>query len=380
MKTKPTYQELEERIKELKEREEFFLSMIENSPAAISIINPDTTMSMVNKEYCKLSGYSKDEVIGMSWTGQVTPTDLEKFKEFYLRTKNDHPYDTPYKHEFAFYKKDGELRHAILLVINLSDNKKMATFVDVTENKKVELALKESETRLRESNHTKNKLFNIIAHDLRSPFNAILGFSSLILENHTQYDEKEREKYIKVINNSAKQAFCLLDNLLNWARTQTGKFVFNPKKQSLDKILKEVKKLNKNNARMKNIKLSYSLLEDINIYVDYDMMEIILRNLISNAIKFTHKNGEVTIKTEQDKDNVIVSISDTGIGMSQEKVQKIFDIGEKISTAGTENEKGTGLGLILCKEFVEKHGGEIWVESEIEKGSKFIFSIPNNYN
>lgn len=380
MKTKPTYQELEKRITELKERGEFFLSMIENSPAAISIIKPDTTMSMVNNEYCKLSGYSKDEVIGMSWTRQVTPTDLERFKEFYRRTKNNNPYDIPHKHEFAFYKKNGELRHAIMLVVNLSHNKKMATFTDVTENKHVELALKESEAKLRESNHTKNMLFNIIAHDLRSPFNAILGFSNLLLENHTQYGEKEREEYIKVINNSTKQAYNLLDNLLNWARTQTGKFVFNPKKQSLDKILTEVTKLNQNNAEMKNIKLSYSLSEDINIYADYDMMEIILRNLISNAIKFTHKNGEVTINTEQDKDNVIISISDTGVGMKQEKLQKIFDIGKKISTSGTENEKGTGLGLILCKEFVEKHGGKIWVESEIEKGSKFIFSIPNNYN
>ena len=380
MKTKPTYQELEKRNKELKERENFFISMFENSPAAVSIIEPDTTMSMVNNEYCKLSGYSKDEAIGMSWTRQITPTDLEIFKEFYLRTKDKHPYDVPYKHEFAFYKKDGELRNAILLVVNLSNNKKMATFTDITEDKQIEQALIESEAKLRESNNTKNKIFNIIAHDLRSPFNAILGFSNLLQENYTQYDEKKRERYIEIVNNSAKQVYNLLDNLLNWSRTQIGKFVFNPKKQSLDKILTEVTKLNKNNAEMKDIKLSYSLSKDINIYADYDMMEIILRNLISNAIKFTHKNGEVTIKANQDKDNVIISVSDTGVGIKQEKLQKLFDISEKTSTAGTENEKGTGLGLLLCKEFVEKHDGKIWVESKIEKGSKFIFSIPNKCN
>jgi len=380
MKTKPTYQELEKRNKELKERENFFISMFENSPAAVSIIEPDTTMSMVNNEYCKLSGYSKDEAIGMSWTRQITPTDLEIFKEFYLRTKDKHPYDVPYKHEFAFYKKDGELRNAILLVVNLSNNKKMATFTDITEDKQIEQALIESEAKLRESNNTKNKIFNIIAHDLRSPFNAILGFSNLLQENYTQYDEKKRERYIEIVNNSAKQVYNLLDNLLNWSRTQIGKFVFNPKKQSLDKILTEVTKLNKNNAEMKDIKLSYSLSKDINIYADYDMMEIILRNLISNAIKFTHKNGEVTIKANQDKDNVIISVSDTGVGIEQEKLQKLFDISEKTSTAGTENEKGTGLGLLLCKEFVEKHDGKIWVESKIEKGSKFIFSIPNKCN
>ena len=253
----------------------------------------------------------------------------------------------------------------------LSKNKEIQTHTE---------ELKTTNKKLKELNATKDKFFSIIAHDLKSPFNSILGFSNLLLENHLQYNEIEREKYIKIIDNSAKEAYKLLDNLLNWARVQTKGFIFNPKEQSLDKIFIEVIKLNKNNAEMKNIKLSYSLSKDINIYADYAMIEIILRNLISNAIKFTHKNGEVKINAEQDNDNVIISVSDTGVGMTQEKVQKIFDITEKTTTAGTENEKGTGLGLILCKEFVEKHGGKIWVESEIEKGSKFIFSIPNNFN
>jgi len=238
--------------------------------------------------------------------------------------------------------------------------------------------LKTTNKKLEELNVTKDKFFSIIAHDLRSPFNSILGFSSLLLENHRQYNETERDVYIKTLDNSAKQTYKLLDNLLNWARIQTEGFVFNPKEQSLEKTLIEVIKLNSYNAEIKSIKLSYNLSKDIKIYADYDMIEIILRNLISNAIKFTHKNGEVKIDAEQDKDNVIITVSDTGVGMAQEKLGEIFDISKKTSTAGTENEIGTGLGLILCKEFVEKHSGEIWVESEIEKGSKFIFSIANN--
>ena len=253
----------------------------------------------------------------------------------------------------------------------LSKNKEIRTHTE---------ELKTTNKKLEELNATKDKFFSIVAHDLKSPFNSILGFSNLLLENHLQYNEIEREKYIKIIDNSAKEAYKLLDNLLNWARVQTKGFIFNPKEQSLEKILIEVTKLNKNNAEMKNIKLSYSLSKDIIIYVDYAMIEIILRNLISNAIKFTHKNGEVKINAGQDNDNVIIFVSDTGVGMTQEKVQKIFDISEKTSTVGTENEKGTGLGLILCKEFVEKHNGKIWIESEIKKGSKFIFSIPNNFN
>ena len=236
--------------------------------------------------------------------------------------------------------------------------------------------LKKTEMNLRESNVTKNKLFSIISHDLRSPFNSILGFANLLLKNHKQYDEVKIEEYLKVVDNSAKQTYKLLDNLLNWARTQTDGFVFNPKKQSLEKILIELIKLEKNNAEIKNIELSYNLSEDINIYADYNMMEIILRNLISNALKFTHINGEVTIDAKQDTDNVIISVSDTGVGIKQEVLQEIFEISQKKSTVGTEDEKGTGLGLVLCKEFVEKHDGKIWVESEIGKGSKFIFSIP----
>jgi len=250
-------------------------------------------------------------------------------------------------------------------------------------NKEIQAHTEELKTinnKLETINVTKNKLFSIIAHDLKSPFNLIFGFSDLLLENHRQYDETKREQYIKIIENTAEQACKLLDNLLNWAIIQTEGFIFNPKEYSLDKILKEVTKLNKNNTEMKNIKLSYSLSKDINIYADYNMIEIILRNLISNAIKFTDKNGEVTINAEQDNDNVIISVSDTGIGIENDRLEKIFDISEKTSTVGTENEKGTGLGLILCKEFVEKHNGKIWIESEIKKGSKFIFSIPNKSN
>ena len=237
--------------------------------------------------------------------------------------------------------------------------------------------LKKNEMDLRQSNVTKDKFFSIISHDLRSPFSSILGFADLLLENHKEYDEIEREKYLKVIDDSAKQTYKLLDNLLSWARTQTDGFVFNPKKQSLENILIELIKLNKNNAEIKNIKLSYNLSKDINIYADYDMIEIILRNLISNAIKFTHLNGEVKINAEQNKNNTIISVSDTGVGIEQEILKETFEISQKSTTLGTENEKGTGLGLMLCKEFVEKHDGEIWVQSEIGSGSKFIFSIPN---
>lgn len=368
---------------DLKEREESFISMYENSPVAISIIEQDTTMSMVNNEYCKLSGYSKEEAIGMSWTRQVTSADLDIFKEFYLRTKNDNPYDIPYKHEFAFYKKNGELRYAILLVVNLSNNKKMASFVDVTEQKKVEQALQESERKLRESNQTKDKFFCIIAHDLRSPFNSILGLSDILYNDFDKYNSEDKKKFIGLMYKSINRVYKLLDNLLIWSLSQRGKIVFNPEEINLYLLSLETIEFLNQAAEDKSIKILYQTHEDICINADKQMLSIIIRNLISNAIKFTPKEGEINIiaRLISDKNNnetVEITISDNGIGIPCKVLTKLFDIGCDISTKGTDNETGTGLGLVLCKEFVEKHGGKIWVKSEVGKGSDFKFTLPLN--
>jgi PAS domain S-box-containing protein len=247
---------------------------------------------------------------------------------------------------------------------------------DITERKLAEKTVKESEQKLKIANATKDKFFSIIAHDLRSPFNTILDFSGLLLDNHAKLDAQEREKLINPILNSGKETLKLLDNLLNWAKTQTGQIVFNPDFYSLEKIFINNITQNKNSANDKNIQLSYLLSGKITVYADSYMLHTILRNLISNAIKFTHKNGEIKLRAEQDENNVIISVSDSGIGISKEKHLKIFDISEKISTKGTENEKGSGLGLVLCKEFIEKHDGKIWVESKEKIGSTFLFSLP----
>ena len=281
--------------------------------------------------------------------------------EFLYKTKNNTTF--PVELTYVPLIKSGKV-YAIQMVLR-----------DITDRKKVEETLKENEAKLRESNKTKDKFFSIIAHDLRGPFNSILGFSDLLLENHKKYNDSEREKYIKVIDNSAKQAYELLNNLLIWASTQTNGIVFKPQKHNLKEVITKLISQNKYDAAKKNIKLSSKLLKEINIYADLNMLKIILRNLISNAIKFTNSNGEIKINAEQDKDKVIISVSDTGVGIKKDKLQKIFDINEKTSTVGTAKEKGSGLGLLLCKEFVEKHGGEIWIESEIEKGSKFVFSM-----
>jgi signal transduction histidine kinase len=263
----------------------------------------------------------------------------------------------------AFYDEDG----------NISGYHGVSR--DITERKKAELLLKERESQLRDLNSTKDKLFSIIAHDLRSPFNAILGFSDILINNKKEIKAAESENYLKIINSSAKNTLTLLDNLLTWAKSQTGKIIYKPEKINLTEIVNEILKVSKSIAKIKNISLKYNQTADIEVYADVNMLNTILRNLISNAIKYSHSNGEINISAIQNKNKIEITVSDNGVGISEEIQNKLFEIDANITSSGTANEKGSGLGLILCKEFVEKHGGEIWLESELGKGSAFTFSL-----
>ncbi len=238
--------------------------------------------------------------------------------------------------------------------------------------KMVELKTKE----LNELNASKDKFFSIIAHDLKNPFNTIIGFSDMLIDEINSGNIVAMAKYAEMINTSAVQTMRLLENLLEWANSQRGKVVFNPVPIKLQALFKEEFRILNDMAIEKNIDLQWSISEALIIVADKNMIKTVLRNLISNAIKFTHKYGNVNVGTKIDNNNIIVSVADNGIGMTKETINKLFRIDADLSTRGTENEKGTGLGLFLCKEFVEKHGGKIWVESEEGKGSIFSFSIP----
>ena len=238
--------------------------------------------------------------------------------------------------------------------------------------------LKESEAKLLKSNKTKDKFFSIIAHDLKNPFNALIGFSDLLLKGHKKYDEGKRERMIKSINDTSKNAFKLLENLLTWSRSQSQNIKYLPKKLNLETLFFETVYQNQGMADKKNIQILYSISGNETIFADKSMINTIFRNLISNAIKFTHKHGTITISSAKHKSSnyLQISVKDTGVGVPPERLDNLFRLDKNTSTYGTENETGTGLGLILCKEFIEKHGGKIWVESELGKGSSFIFSIP----
>ena len=245
-------------------------------------------------------------------------------------------------------------------------------------NKKLKVAhdqLNSQNLELQELNATKDKFFSIISHDLKGPLNSLTSFSSLLI-NHTESLSKEEIKmFASDFDKSLKNLFALLENLLEWSRSQTGNIEFIPEPFDLAAMLEENKELLKAQAQNKNITLMNESLEKVLINAHKNSINTVVRNLISNAIKFTPEGGKITLKTSRQNGEAVTSITDTGVGMGQNVIDKLFRIDSKHSTKGTANEKGTGLGLILCKEFVEKNGGRIWVTSKEGEGSVFYFSL-----
>lgn len=241
------------------------------------------------------------------------------------------------------------------------------------------IEIKESRTKLEELNATKDKFFKIIAHDLRNPFAGIMGLSE-IMENELKDNGKLNEstflQYSQLIFNSAKSALSLIENLAQWAKSQPGEIVVSPRNLPFNNLLLNTLPIVTSNAFNKNIILEKNISDQDIVFADEALSNMIIRNLLTNAIKFTHPGGKIIVSTKMEGDFLEISISDTGIGISPKNLSKIFRIDSKFSSLGTNKEKGTGLGLILCQEFVEKQGGTIRVESELGKGSKFTFTLP----
>ena len=233
-----------------------------------------------------------------------------------------------------------------------------------------------NESKLKDLIATKDKFFSIIAHDLKSPFNGIIGFSSILKEEAYKLDTPTIIDYAGMINYSALQTHRLLENLLDWARMQQGKIAFNVVPNLLSPIVDEVIRLFSEMADRKKIALINQVPAQLNVMADTEMLKAVLRNLISNAIKFTDVGGYVHVEAIVHESDIQIVVTDNGSGIRPEDIDKLFNVGVTFSTHGTGNEKGTGLGLMLCKEFVEKHGGKITVESEPGVGSKFSFTLP----
>lgn len=243
-------------------------------------------------------------------------------------------------------------------------------------NISLELKVNERTKQLFEIVATKDKFFSIIAHDLKNPFNALMGFSSLLIDNFDDYNDEEKLDLIQTMSDASENAYKLLENLLEWSRSQTGSLKREPEEIRIDTITNDTIAVLENAALNKKISLHTSISDNLIAFADANMITTVIRNLISNSIKYTLSGGEIKIYSSIENKMIKMTIEDNGVGIRKQDLDKLFRIDVNFSTNGTSSETGTGLGLILCKEFVEQNEGKIWAESELGIGSKFSFTLP----
>ena len=305
-------------------------------------------------------------------SGKYKNKDLirQMFDEM-IKMSNPDAFNKLFENEIYVEGKGVRIIQAIVFPIELGENDRLFGSVlrDITEVKQIE-------NQLRELNSTKDKIFSIIAHDLRAPFSSIIGFTDLLLQNYEKYDSDRIKKILQYINLSAKPTLDVLTNLLNWVNVQTGQLGFQPEVCSLRNLVQEVVEMMTPTAQIKNLTLSNVLGDDYIVYADMNMIKSVLQNLIVNAIKFSHPGGKVDVNAHKENTFVEIEVTDEGVGIDENKLAALFRVDSHESTKGTMGEKGSGLGLILCKEFIDKHGGEIRVESRPGQGSRFLFTVP----
>jgi PAS domain S-box-containing protein len=285
--------------------------------------------------------------------------------------------------EVSFPTPKNGIMHFLLssTKFNLKGEEKLiSTLLDVTQNKKQMEILKESEKKLSKLIATKNKFFSIIAHDLMDPFNTLLGFSHILTEAIINDEKKESQEYANYITQAAQKIFNLLQNLLIWSRTQSGNINLNPALVNMDDLIHNSVKLLELRAKNKKIAIRIITEKNLKAFLDVNMISTVIRNLAMNAVKFTENGGSVTIKAKSINNGINISVADTGTGIEKKQLKYLFSLEKSNHFKGTNDETGTGLGLIICKEFVTLHNGKIRVKSEPGKGSKFQFWIPDRLN
>ncbi len=361
----------------LQNKNRFLEALVEDIPNPLYYKDTNGIYQGCNKHYQRFFNLEKEDIIGK------TVHDL-----------------LPDEEADMFHKLDTELQEnpgikSIETVLNLQSYQRIcivnkATYYnndstvggvigvlnDITDIRHAEQQLKESEQKLKEANASKDKFFSIIAHDLKNPLQEILLASHMIIKNNQRGEHENLDTNIKHIHSSVTHVTELLQNLLQWSRSQSGTINFSPDYIDMHYLVGKVSKLLSTKAMKKNITLANNIDEDLVCYCDSNMIETVIRNLVSNALKFTHDKGIIEINSFEDEQNTTIEIKDNGIGISEEDLSKLFRIDVHHTTIGVQKEEGTGLGLILCQEFVEKNNGKIWVESKLGSGSSFKFTLP----
>lgn len=355
-----------------------FSTIIMNSPSSILITDQHGNIEYVNPFFSESTGYSPTEIIGQNpRILQSGLTEPRIFTDLWQTISKG----SVWNGELINRKKNGDIYYETVRIAPVLNNmRKITNFIaikeDITQLKRNQETLEKTASELHELNAKKDKFFSIIAHDLRSPFTGLVGITDLLYKNFKELDTKKTEYYLKHANESATKVFKLLENLLEWARAQTGRIEYKPELFKLYDIIDDALGLVKIAADTKQIILINSVNANHMVYVDKNMLFTVLRNLVSNALKYTNVNGVIEISSTLKSDMVEVSVADNGVGIPEQHLNKLFKIEENFTTAGTNSEKGSGLGLILSYELVKKLGGNIYCNSTVGVGTTFSFTIP----
>jgi len=352
---------------------------------------PEGKLVDINPSGIELFGYdSKEDIMKINIADDLYFNPLERdkliekiekdgfVKDYEIRIKGKKGNEIiVLETSFMIKNNDGKVVGYRGIIRDVTETKKQEKLLRKYNEELAELneQLKLSEGELKKVNEEKDKFFSIIAHDLKSPFNALLNLSEFLVEDLSDLSMDEIRSFSKEINKSAQSVYDLLLNLLQWAQIKTGRINKTQEKIELSKLVRDTLLFLENIASKKSIKIINNA-DDLSLIVgDRTMISSVLQNLISNSIKFTKRNGNIFINSEEKDDKIIVHIKDTGIGISKENLNKLFKLDEHVTTIGTANESGTGIGLILCKELLEKNNGKIWVESIEGLGTTFSFSL-----
>jgi len=364
----------------LRESERKYRFIAEKASDIIYSISLDKKITFYNRAAERIFEVPVEELAKKEYSHLMLPKDKEFAKK--LHQERLAGKKSPiFRH--AFKTPKGKIVHLEFSVNPLFDDYNqvigsLGIARDITARVKAEEKITEKNNQLQELVKTKDKLLSVIAHDLRDPFNTLIGFSEILQDQYYELSEEEILKYLQQINFASNNGFNLLTNLLDWSKTQTDKIKSIPEEKNITKIIHHVILYVKNSALAKNIEINFNHAEELIANIDENMLRTVLRNLIINAIKFSYKNDVINITTVDNPNEIIISIKDYGTGIRKDEIEHILNKDINFTKPGTDLEKGTGLGLIICKEFVQQWGGTLTIDSAIGKGSTLSFSIPKS--
>ena len=371
-----TFQKMKEEV--IRDNEARFMNMANTAPVMIWISDVEGLFSFVNKVWLEYSGGDLGSQLGMNWLNNVNPEDVQKLLSSYqsaLRLRD------AFSVEFRFMDKDGNYKWMLIKGKPRFSPENMymgfiGSCINIHEQKEIEDKISKLNEELIQTISTRDKFFSIISHDLRSPLGGLMGILDILNSSYEDLNETEKKEIISDAALVSKTTYTLMENLLEWSRIKTGTISYYPEKLKIHQSIENIASLYSQNFKNKEIIFSNDTDSKLLVHADRSMTETILRNLISNAIKFTNHGGSIRITSEVEDNMLIIGVKDSGVGIEQGSIPKLFRVDVSFSTKGTAKESGTGLGLIICKELAEKQSGKIWVKSKKNEGSTFYFSVP----